>query len=272
MLAASALFTVIFTSSIAIYGDRRTNPLIKTTDPLNPSKGDFYALTKISAERLVKESGLDYAIFRLTYITSINKIEMDPLMFHMPLDTSIEICGTRDVGMAIVNALNCKDVWGKTFNIAGGVNCRTTYKEYLSDMMEIFGLGRNFLPNEAFTDSDFHCGFMDTTQSQILLKYQNHSLKDYYVDVKKKIGIKKYFIRFVKSSVRSNLLRKSEPYLRFKFFKRKMGSFTVTENRLIRRLLSKNFKKINTLEKKILDLEGTIDLLFEQNRKKEISS
>ena len=45
---------LIFTSSIAIYGDRRTNPLIKTTDPLNPNKGDFYALTKISAERIEK--------------------------------------------------------------------------------------------------------------------------------------------------------------------------------------------------------------------------
>lgn len=43
-----------------------------------------------------------------------------------------------------------------------------------------------------------------------------------------------------------------------------MGSFTVTENKLIRRLLSNNFKKINTLEKKIIELEGTIKFLYEK--------
>ena len=263
---------IIFTSSIAVYGDRRSNPLIKTTDDLHPSQGDFYALTKISAEKFVISSGFEHIIFRLTYITSIDKIEMDPLMFHMPLDTSIEICDTRDVGMAIANAIDCEDVWGKTFNIAGGINCRTTYKKYLSNMMEIFGLGRNFLPDEAFTDSDFHCGFMDTNHSQKLLHYQQHTLDDYYVDVKKKVGVKRYFIRCVKSSVRSNLLRKSEPYKRFKFFKRKLGSFTVTENKLIRRLISSNFKKIITLEKKIIELEETIKFLYEKNEEFEIIS
>ena len=43
---------VIFTSSIAVYGDRRYNPMIDVNDPLAPSKGDYYAVTKISAENL----------------------------------------------------------------------------------------------------------------------------------------------------------------------------------------------------------------------------
>jgi nucleoside-diphosphate-sugar epimerase len=76
---------LIFTSSIAVYGDRLDNPMIKTTDILAPSPGDYYALTKITAEKLIRDSGVDFAIFRLTYITSVNKLNMDPLMFHMPL-------------------------------------------------------------------------------------------------------------------------------------------------------------------------------------------
>ncbi|MFX1435320.1 MAG: NAD-dependent epimerase/dehydratase family protein, partial [Promethearchaeota archaeon] len=141
---------LIFTSSIAVYGDRRENPLIKVSDPIKPSRGDFYAISKIRAEKLIRESGVKFSIFRLTYITSINKLKMDPLMFHMPLDTCIEICDTKDVGYALVNAIECKEVWGKTFLIAGGEQCRTTYKEYINNMMEIFGLGRNFLPENAF--------------------------------------------------------------------------------------------------------------------------
>ncbi|MFX0043930.1 MAG: NAD-dependent epimerase/dehydratase family protein, partial [Candidatus Hodarchaeota archaeon] len=34
---------LIFTSSIAVYGDRRKNPIIKLTDLINPSKEDYYA-------------------------------------------------------------------------------------------------------------------------------------------------------------------------------------------------------------------------------------
>jgi nucleoside-diphosphate-sugar epimerase len=246
---------LIFTSSIAVYGDRRENPLIKVSDPLKPSRGDYYALTKIEAEKLIRESGVTFSIFRLTYITSINKLKMDPLMFHMPLDTCIEICDTKDVGCALVNAIECNEVWGKTFLIAGGEQCRTTYKEYLNNMMEIFGLGSNFLPEHAFEKKDFHCGFLDTMKSQQLLTYQKHTLNDYYNEVRQKIGSKRYFMPLAKWAVRLNLLKQSYAYRRFKFFKKKAGAFTVSENKLIRKIISNNFKKIDTLEDNIKKLE-----------------
>ncbi len=246
---------LIFTSSVAVYGDRRYNPIIEVTDPLAPSKGDYYAITKISAEKLIRESDVDFAIFRLTYITSIDKLNMDPLMFHMPLDTSIEICDTKDVGLALVNAIECKEIWGETFNLAGGKQCRITYREYLNDMMEIFGLGRNFLPEEGFADKDFHCGFMNTNKSQSLLKYQKHTLEDYYRDVKKKVGPKKYFMPAIKWMIRLHLLKRSEPYRRYKFFRKKTGAFTISENKLIRKMMANNFNRIEILESRIKDLE-----------------
>ena len=246
---------LIFTSSVAVYGDRRYNPMIEVSDPLAPSRGDYYAITKISAEKLIRESSVDFAIFRLTYITSIDKLNMDPLMFHMPLDTSIEICDTKDVGLALVNSINCDEVWGETFNLAGGKQCRITYREYLNDMMEIFGLGRNFLPEEGFAEKDFHCGFMNTNKSQNLLKYQKHTLEDYYREVKNKIGPKKHFMPAIKWMIRLNLLKRSEPYRRYKFFRKKAGAFTISENKLIRKILATNFNRIELLENKIEKLE-----------------
>jgi len=246
---------LIFTSSVAVYGDRRDNPMIEVSDPLAPSKGDYYAITKISAEKLIRESGVDFAIFRLTYITSIDKLNMDPLMFHMPLDTSIEICDTKDVGLALANTVENDEVWGETFNIAGGKQCRITYREYLNDMMEIFGLGRNFLPEEGFAEKNFHCGYMNTDKSQNLLKYQKHTLEDYYREVKKKIGPKKHFMPVIKWMIRLHLLKKSESYRRYKFFKKKAGAFTISENKLIRKILAANFNRIELLEKKIEKLE-----------------
>jgi nucleoside-diphosphate-sugar epimerase len=246
---------LLFTSSIAVYGDRLYNPIIEVSDPLAPSRGDYYALTKISAEKLIRESGVDFAIFRLTYITSVDKLNMDPLMFHMPLDTSIEICDTKDVGLALVNAIECEEVWGETLNLAGGNQCRITYREYINDMMEIFGLGRNFLPEEAFAEKGFHCGFMNTNKSQNLLKYQKHTLGDYYREIKKRIGPKKHFMPFIKWMIRLNLLKKSEPYQRYEFFRKKTGAFTISEKKLIRKILVANFNRIELLEKKIEKLE-----------------
>ncbi|MEJ2293732.1 MAG: NAD(P)-dependent oxidoreductase [Candidatus Lokiarchaeota archaeon] len=252
---------IIFSSSIAVYGDRRANPMIKVDDPFLPSYGDNYAISKIKAEGLIRESGVTYSIFRLTYVTSVNKLDMDPLMFHMPLDTPIEICDTKDVGLALANAIECPGIWGKTLNIAGGKSCRTYYKDYIDKMMELFGLGKNFLPDFAYAKSDFHCGHMDTEQSQRLLKYQNHNLEDYYGEVKKKIGWKRNFTRIIRWMISLHLLRNSYYYQRFKFFKRRTGAFSISENKLIRRLLSNNYNKINSLEHKVKELEDIIQNL-----------
>lgn len=90
---------------MAIYGDRRKSPLIKPTDPPNSNPDDAYAKQKLKCEKLIRDSKLKWAIFRLTYIVSPDKLQMDPLMFKMPLDTPIEICHTKDVGTALANAV-----------------------------------------------------------------------------------------------------------------------------------------------------------------------
>ncbi len=203
---------LIFTSSISVYGDRVQTPFIRVDDPLNPNDDDGYARTKVAAENLIQDSGITSTIFRLTYIVSRDKLQMDPLMFHMPLKTSIEICHTRDVGLALTNAVENEEIWGGIYHIAGGEKCRTTYSEYIRHMMELFGLGSNVLPESAFSTGKFHCGFMDTERSQTLLKYQHTTLEDYYAEVAQKVGYKKWGNWMVRWFVRKYLLSKSEFY------------------------------------------------------------
>ena len=206
---------LIYTSSISVYGDRRKSPLIKPSDPPNPNPSDEYAKQKLKSEGLIKQSKLEWAIFRLTYIVSPDKLQMDPLMFKMPLDTYIEICHTEDVGLALANAVENRKIWGKLMHIAGGEKCRTTYKEYIGKMMEIFGLGKDFLPDEAFSKGNFHCGFMTTEESQKLLNYQRHTLDDYFNEVKERFSLKRYFMMMFKPIIRTNLLKKSPYYKEF---------------------------------------------------------
>lgn len=206
---------LIYTSSISVYGDRRKNPHIKVSDPLIPSAHDEYAKQKLECERLIRGSEIQWAILRLTYIVSINKLNLDPLMFHMPLETCIEICHTKDVGLALVNAVENGKIWGKTLNIAGGPQCRIIYRDYIGKMLSLFGLGSELLPAEAFSKEDFHCGFMDTKESQELLQYQRHTLEDYFEEVKKKVEISRFFNRlfiFLTRPIAKKILLTKSPF------------------------------------------------------------
>lgn len=203
---------LIYTSSVSVYGDRVDNPYISIDDPVHPNADDEYAKTKVAAEEIVQNANIPWVIFRLTYIVSPDKLEIDPLMFCMPLDTCIEVCHTQDAGKALANAVENDKVWGKILHIAGGEKCRTTYREYLNRMMDIFGLGENWIPEEAFSTGDFHCGYMDTAKSQELLQYQEHTLEDYYTEVKKQVGYKWWVTRLFQWVARLHVLIKSPFY------------------------------------------------------------
>lgn len=204
----------LYTSSVAVYGDRLLNPLIRTSDRLLPNADDEYAKQKLQCEQLLAASGLDWTIFRLTYIVSPDKLKMDPLMFSMPLDTSLEICHSKDIGTALANALTTAGIGGRVYHLAGGQACRSSFRDYLDTMMRIFGLGPldEFLPSDAFESRGFHCGFMNTDDSSRLLRYQNHSIKDYYEEVRKRYRIKRFLIRLVRPAARKYILKRSPHY------------------------------------------------------------
>ncbi len=206
---------LIFTSSVAVYGDRLENPLITPDDPISPNPDDEYAKQKVKCEEILKNSSLDWVIFRLTYIVSLNKLQMDPLMFEMPLDTSIEICDTKDVGRALSNAVENPDIWGEIMHLAGGERCRISYREYLNEMLSIFGIGYDVLPAEAFSTKGFHCGFMTTTKSQAYLNYQRYTLDEYFNAVRKKVSFSRLFMMMVRPFARRYLLSKSHYYKEF---------------------------------------------------------
>lgn len=199
---------IIYTSSIVVYGDRLNNSMIYNTDEPNPN--DIYGLTKLCAEELIKKSGFQYLILRLSYCASIRTLKMNPILFLMPLKTKIEIIHTKDVALAIAKALHNENIWNKTFLLAGGKDCRIQFKTHLNDILEIIGFGRNFLPEEAFEKEAFNCGFCETTEIQKLLSFQQHTLQDFYEEIRNWIGIKRYFVPLVKYFVKKYLLRKLE--------------------------------------------------------------
>lgn len=109
---------LLFSSSISVYGDRINNPEISVTDSLKPSPGDQYGETKILCEKAVQQSNLSWSIFRLAAIMGNHKISK--LMFHMPLNTPMEICTPEDTGRAFANAIAFQDqLKNRIFNLGG---------------------------------------------------------------------------------------------------------------------------------------------------------
>jgi len=202
---------LVFASSVAIYGDRRGTPAIRVDDPPNPGTRDAYARQKLAAEEAVSGSRLPWVILRLTYIVSTEKLRTDPLMFSMPLETRIETCSARDAARALVAAVRSPEATGRVFNVAGGARCRTTYRDYLRTMMALFGVDRP-LPDDAFSTEAFHCGYMDTTASERILRYQRETLRDYYRAVGRRVRLKRTILTampVVRALVRRSLLRSS---------------------------------------------------------------
>lgn len=199
---------VLFTSSLHVYGETQHLPPPRTVqDPLRPT--DHYSRHKVLCEQLIRTSGLEWLIFRLAATLPI-ALRLDPGMFDVPLDNRIEFVHTRDVGLAIANALRIPEAWGRVLLIGGGPRCQYTYREMVQRILEAIGIG--MLPEEAFSTSPFSTDWLDTRESEALLAYQIRDLSDYIEDMLAVMGLRRYFIRVFRPFIRSWLLRRSPYY------------------------------------------------------------
>ncbi len=204
---------MIFTSSISVYGDRIEDPGIRVGDPLKPSEGDAYARTKIAAEEIIRKAGIPYVIFRLCGIL-VRKLKIQPLMFHMPLATSLEWCHDSDTGYALVQAIEEESITGSIFNLGGGERCRTRAREFLSQMLPLWGLDANILPDYAFATRNFHSGYyLDGNELDEILHFRRKTLQDYLRSMRRRISpLQRLAVRLVpRSIIRAWMLKMSEP-------------------------------------------------------------
>ena len=205
----------MYSSSISVYGDRLNTPWIKTSDPISPSPEDHYAVTKIAAEKLISDSGLDFCIFRLAAIMGVSNHKPTGIMFHMPLATSMEILTPEDTARAFVNGIGKRSVLlGKTYNLGGGALCRISYQDFLSRSFKAFGLGELDFPAHAFAEKNFHCGYYaDGDELEELLHFRRDTLEHYFQKLKQSVSpIKKTMASMFRGSIKRHLLKKSEPF------------------------------------------------------------
>ena len=186
-------YRFVYIGTVAETGDRM--PPIhwgRVGDPIKPSMFDYYAVSKVAAERLVIECGLRYWVsLRQTGIIgpAMAKIR-DAIQFHNCLDNVLEYVSDRDSGQAMRNLCAFtydgslpEDFWGHVYNIGGGESCR----------IDTWNLYRHMYGEMGFTSLDsviepkynatrnFHGQYyLDSDKLENYLHFRSDSLQYFY--------------------------------------------------------------------------------------------
>ena len=210
---------VIYASSAAVYGSRnpyRHPERITPDTPVNPI--DQYGEDKVLAEAVIRDSGLPYAMMRLAAVISPDAAETFNadhllLMRATPGDNRMHTVDARDVALAFANAVDRADVIsGKVLLIAGDETNLHAHRDLEDDIMEHVGVGRlgpsASLPGDPDDDRGWSfTGFFDTTESQALLEFQQHSWPETVAWVAESQGKRRILLRLLGPVIR--------PLLRF---------------------------------------------------------
>lgn len=185
---------IVYTSSIVVFGatPEATEPISVEKNPVNPE--EVYAETKVKAENLIRESGVDYVILRMTAAFDLDASAIK-LMFRLPLTNRIEFCHPDDTILAIVNAVRHFDAaQGSTLLIAGGPDQRMLYKDMLGGALKVLGLP--LPPSGKFSQRPYSTDWYDTSKAQELLQFQRRTFEDFCQDISSEFS-KKYSPLFV---------------------------------------------------------------------------
>jgi nucleoside-diphosphate-sugar epimerase len=173
---------IIFTSSATVMGPTQNQePPISPYASPNPQSN--YTQSKVDAEKLLHLSSLHYCICRFSAVLStfiMGDFKVLKEAFEMPLDNRVEMVLDLDLAVAIANAaeLMTKEdtLNGKILNIGGGEDYQRYARNLTQDLFVIMGIGR--LDENCYTKKDYFLDWLDTSESQALLKFQNHSFDD----------------------------------------------------------------------------------------------
>jgi nucleoside-diphosphate-sugar epimerase len=208
MKGVSPPLKFVFASSCTVFGPTQDQPPPrKASDPVNPTIN--YTQHKVECEEMVKGSGFDWTILRFGAVPPV-ELKFNPMVFFLSPESRMEFVHSKDVGLALANAVSCDEAWGKILLIGGGPQNQMYYRDYITGSMEASGIGR--FPDEAFGTIPSSMDWLDTEESQRLLDYQKHTYEDFLRDRKASLGLKRYLIRIARPVIRRKWLKHSPFY------------------------------------------------------------
>jgi nucleoside-diphosphate-sugar epimerase len=215
MEASPTARRLVFASSQGVFGDvQDREPPLRVETPVSPT--DEYGRHKVACERAIQQSRLRWSILRLAVAVPTRLIGAPFDLrsgFEISADARIEIIHPADAGTAFARALACEEAIGKILHVGGGEKCQMLHGEFFDDLMGSIGIGP--IPAEAFVRTPvprFMGDWLDTDESQRLLKYQERGLSELTADMRRDLGVVAPLIRLLRPLVTWYLIR-SSPYL-----------------------------------------------------------
>jgi nucleoside-diphosphate-sugar epimerase len=178
----------VFTSSVAVFGPTPAATRPVCVDKDEPCPEGMYAQTKFQAENLIKKSGIDYVVLRLT-ASMYTAFEISDMkrMYDIPLNNRLEMCHPDDVALAVRNAISDFDtVRGETLVISGGAGQRMLYQDMIRGILGVLKLP--VPPEKKFTAQPFPIDWYDTGRSERLLRFQRRGFGDYLDDYSRELS------------------------------------------------------------------------------------
>jgi nucleoside-diphosphate-sugar epimerase len=216
MEASPTARRLVFASSQGIFGDvQDREPPLRADTPVSPT--DEYGRHKVACEQAIQESRLQWSILRLGAAPPIRLTgwSHDPtILFDFSPDARFEFVHPADAGTAFARAVACEEAIGKILYVGGGEKCRTTHRAFCNELMSAMGIGA--LPAEAFVRTEvrrFFGDWLDTEESQRLLRYQQRGLREIKADMRRDLGALVPLIRLLRPLVTWYIIRRS-PYLK----------------------------------------------------------
>lgn len=206
----------IFASSVAVHGKDQTvrEPPLTPDSPYMPD--DHYGETKLACELAIKESTLDWTILRICVappisIDFIRGNHDHKMIFDISPDCRIEYVHPQDCALGFANAVDTDECIRRILLLGGGESCQVSGLDFNNGMMSAYGLLP--MPREAYAPGipSFYGDYMDTVESQRILRYQQHSFQDALDQSAKAFGPLRHVIKALGSPVRFFMVR-SSPY------------------------------------------------------------
>ncbi len=189
---------VVYIGSVAQSGDQRPpHHWGRTGDPMMPSLGDAYAVSKIEAELAIVDSGLKHWVcLRQTGILcpAILAKGSDPITFHVPLRGVLEWTTDEDSGRLMANICESSvpdSFWNRFYNIGSGESYRLTNYEFECMMLKALGCPppeRSFKA-EWFATKNFHGQWWaDSDALESVVPFRSgESADDYFVRLRRMV-------------------------------------------------------------------------------------
>lgn len=171
---------LLYSSSTSVYGRQNKSENISVKSDTKIDEYDFYSKYKLKCEKYIKENLKNYTIFRLAYV--LGDPGPEGLIYNVPLDCNMEVLSAEDAGYAFVCAIDfMKKVNKKTYNVSGGEKFRTSYCNYVNNVLNTYGLSLNFIASWIFAEKNY-CGgyYTDSDQLEEILHFRSKNIDVYY--------------------------------------------------------------------------------------------